>query len=182
MPSGGAMQPSVRRLAGTRADRCAGFGAIHPPIPAGTVCRSALQFSLAAVSRQKSTIRDFGPYEMLSRGSLPPAWQNCAKGEQWLYESRGMAPKPTLKCTSAARVPWLDGKLNDEVWQLPQSARLTSSQGDDDRGRPNCWWQQTSGSSIWPSAAGKRWAQSIPRRRARAPEMRTSRRGIAWSC
>ena len=43
-----------------------------------------------------------------------------------------MAPKPTLTCTPAARVPWLDGKLDDEVWQQPQFARLTSAQGDDD--------------------------------------------------
>lgn len=125
-------RPSVRRLAGTRADRALALGQYVRQYRPALFAEPAVQFSLAAVARQKSPARDVGPYETLARGALPPAWQNCARGEQWLIEGRGMPPKPTLTCVPATQAPWLDGKLDDEVWQQSPFVRLSSAQGDDE--------------------------------------------------
>ncbi len=58
-------------------------------------------------------------------------WQQCTQTEHWLNHRRGVPPKPILVCRTTISRPYLDGRLNDEVWQRARRAELVSFQNDD---------------------------------------------------
>lgn len=125
-----AAKPIVR-LAGTRADRALSLGQYLGQNRPALYAEPSVQFSLAAIERRRSGGPSGSAYEGMLRGSLSAAWIACAKGEQWLADGRGVSPKPTLTCVMGKQRPRLDGKLDDEIWQTANVAKLTSPQGDD---------------------------------------------------
>jgi hypothetical protein len=123
---------SVVRLAGTRADRAAAIGQFIRQNRPTLYAEPQVQFALASVDRRRPTRSSDGSYESLSRGSLAPGWNGCARGEEWLAENRGVSPRPTMECGRALERPRLDGKLDDKVWQSAKPVKLWSAQKDDD--------------------------------------------------
>jgi len=116
-----------------RPERAAGYARQiaerHPQLFA----EPSIGFPLAVAERQRGADRQADRF-YLSRASsnTRDAWWACAQGEQWLANrSRGVPPKPILRCVVAASKPRLDGKLDDAVWQQAKPAELVSPHHDD---------------------------------------------------
>ncbi|MFH1918962.1 MAG: YCF48-related protein [Planctomycetota bacterium] len=82
-------------------------------------------FPLAAANRLRGFPREAERFYMVrSRSATRDAWWACARGEQWLAEPTGVAPKATLRCAKAPAKPRLDGRLDDAVWKRSEPAKL----------------------------------------------------------
>ena len=93
----------------------------------------SIGFPLAVANRQRGFPRQAEQFYMVrSRSTTRDAWWASARGEQWLDQPQGIAPKPVLQCAKATAKPRLDGRLDDAVWQHAKPAQLHSPNGDDD--------------------------------------------------
>jgi hypothetical protein len=91
-----------------------------------------LRFPLAVADRQRGApARAERFYMIRSRSATRDAWWACARGEQWLADAKGVAPKPILHCAKARSKPYLDGRLDDAIWQRTKPAELRSLLEDD---------------------------------------------------
>ncbi len=54
-----------------------------------------------------------------------------ARAELWLDDPRGDRPKPLVRCVRVNEKPFLDGRLDDAVWQSAEVIEL-GNHGDDD--------------------------------------------------
>jgi photosystem II stability/assembly factor-like uncharacterized protein/tetratricopeptide (TPR) repeat protein len=118
--------------AGSRLDRAVAVAAriarSHPDLFADP----AVRFPAAAAYRQQGQPQQAQRlYAMLGRGGGSDAWSACARGELWLLQPKGAAPKPTLLCVAAPAKPRLDGRLDDAVWRRAKPVALRSSLHDD---------------------------------------------------
>ena len=59
------------------------------------------------------------------------AWWQCAASETWLRGRSSAPPKPVWYCTRSSTRPYLDGRLDDAVWQSAGRIAIASPQGDD---------------------------------------------------
>ncbi len=93
----------------------------------------AVEFALAAADRQRGEPRQAERYYAVQvRGSGGEAWTRCARGEQWLADRSGSAPKPVATCVAASSRPHLDGRLDDEVWKRAESVSLRGRLQEED--------------------------------------------------
>ncbi len=89
-------------------------------------------FPLAVADRRRGYPADADRFYLVrSRSTTRDAWWACARGEQWLAEPKGAPPKSVLPCRRAAAKPYLDGRLDDALWEQAKSAELHSPLGDD---------------------------------------------------
>jgi hypothetical protein len=114
-----------------RADRALALGMLLKQSRPALFAEPRIQFALAAAQRRRAPLATASGLETLAHGQLALAWQQCARGEQWLAESRGMPPKSTLECRRAQQRPRLDGALDDPVWQQAAKGKLSSARNDD---------------------------------------------------
>jgi hypothetical protein len=92
----------------------------------------SVRFPLAVADRQRGFPAQAERFYMVrSRSATRDAWWACARGEQWLADPKGIAPKPILHCAKARAKPYLDGRLDDAVWQRTKPAQLRSPLEDD---------------------------------------------------
>jgi hypothetical protein len=90
------------------------------------------QLALAAAQRTAGETRGAEAiYRRLAAGDQQYAWVGCARAELWLAQQRGTCPKPLVRLRRDAERPFLDGRLDDAVWQTAQPLTLTSRYGDD---------------------------------------------------
>ncbi|MGE0758815.1 MAG: YCF48-related protein [Pirellulaceae bacterium] len=84
-----------------------------------------VQFLLASIYRRlgdaSSATRTI---DTLANANLPLEWHTCARGEQWLAGSAPRAPRPVLTCLSTGVKPYLDGVLDEPIWQTAAPAEL----------------------------------------------------------
>jgi photosystem II stability/assembly factor-like uncharacterized protein len=92
----------------------------------------AVRYPLAAVYRQlgKDSMAQ-RLYALDQRGVDRDAWCDCARGETWLLDRKGPAPKPMATCVFANNQPHLDGRLDEEIWKKCTPVALKSPAGDD---------------------------------------------------
>ncbi len=69
--------------------------------------------------------------DWLAVNGLDAAWRATGQAEQWLRHGQGLPPKPTALCNRAPSPPYLDGDLQDEVWQQSPTIELHSPLYDD---------------------------------------------------
>jgi photosystem II stability/assembly factor-like uncharacterized protein len=92
----------------------------------------AVRFPLAAADRRRGLPGEAGQFYLVRSRSRPhDAWWACARGERWLAEPKGAAPKPILTCVRATAKPYLDGRLDDAVWEQAKPAELRAVREDD---------------------------------------------------
>jgi hypothetical protein len=92
----------------------------------------AVRFPIAAAYRRQGLPREAERFYLNFARSRPhDAWWACADGERWLSApSAGTPAKPVWPCFNGAK-PYLDGQLDDEVWQQARPATLSSPHRDD---------------------------------------------------
>jgi photosystem II stability/assembly factor-like uncharacterized protein len=91
-----------------------------------------MRFPLSAADRQRGLFESATRFYLgHSRGTSRDAWALCARGERWLVDPKGSPPKPILDCGRVLSKPYLDGRLDDPVWQKAKRAELKSPYGDD---------------------------------------------------
>ena len=94
----------------------------------------AVRFPAAAAYRQQGLAQQAQHlYAALGGAAGTDAWSACARGELWLAQPKGLAPRPTLLCVQAPAKPRLDGRLDDAVWRRAKPVALRSSLHDDSR-------------------------------------------------
>jgi photosystem II stability/assembly factor-like uncharacterized protein len=92
----------------------------------------AIQFAIAATQRQNGQLREANHlFTGLVRSHRVDMWSECARGELWLANNKGLPPKTQLRCDTTASKPKLDGVLDDDVWQDRPSVLLSSRLEDD---------------------------------------------------
>jgi len=92
----------------------------------------AVRFPLAVAQRRLGYARDAERFFLAqARSPTDDAWRAAAKGEQWLAQPTGLAPKPVLHCAAAPAKPRLDGRLDDAAWQAAERASLDNAHQDD---------------------------------------------------
>ncbi len=92
-----------------------------------------LRFPLSASWRKQGLQREVDRYLLNLRNSGPrDIWWACADGERWLADPRsGLPPKQVWPVQRAASKPYLDGKLDDGLWQQARKVPLASPLRDD---------------------------------------------------
>lgn len=92
----------------------------------------SLQLALAAALRTTGENRGADAiYRRLAAGDERGAWVGCARTELWLEKMRGTCPRPRVRCKLDAQRPFLDGRLDDTVWQNAAPLTLESRYADD---------------------------------------------------
>jgi len=92
----------------------------------------ALQLAIAAAQRQSGAPRQAEAlYRQIAGANLSTAWGACAQAELWLRDPRSECPKPLARCGRAEEKPFLDGKLDEALWQAAEPLRLRSRYADD---------------------------------------------------
>ena len=92
----------------------------------------SVRYPLAAVYRrlgQETQAQRL--YALDRRGVDRDAWWDCARGETWLVDRKGPAPKPLANCISTDQRPHLDGRLDEALWKKCPPIVLASPLGDD---------------------------------------------------
>jgi photosystem II stability/assembly factor-like uncharacterized protein len=90
-----------------------------------------VQFCLQAAKRN---LGDFdGPKEWYMRFAAKQPegpWRSAAAAELWLLSRKGPPPKPVANCRLIETRPFLDGKLDDDCWQVGPALNLKNAAGD----------------------------------------------------
>ena len=82
-------------------------------------------FALAAAQRHGGAAKQAERFYLAqARGAGGGLWRDCARGEQWLADPKGTAPRPVLPCVAAPGKPHLDGHLDDAIWKQAERAEL----------------------------------------------------------
>ena len=85
----------------------------------------SIRFPLAAFRRQAAAHYEKDAFlHLWSRKSLGNPWQSCARSEEWLTNRTRNSPKPVYQCSLSTSKPYLDGRLNDEIWSTAKSIEL----------------------------------------------------------
>src|SRR5262249_30220863 len=103
--------------------RLAAFGPLYARDP-GT------QLVLNAARRQ---LGDFEAprkwYTHFLHEQPPSPWRQAAQAELWLANRNGPPPRPIASCWPAGERPFLDGKLDEGVWQAHKPIVLRDAVG-----------------------------------------------------
>jgi photosystem II stability/assembly factor-like uncharacterized protein len=92
----------------------------------------SIQFAIAAAYRKSKQPREANHlFAGIVRSHRVDMWSDCARGELWLTNGKGLPPKPLLNCETTDSKPRLDGVLDDEVWMNRQTISLRSRLEDD---------------------------------------------------
>jgi photosystem II stability/assembly factor-like uncharacterized protein/tetratricopeptide (TPR) repeat protein len=90
----------------------------------------SVQFCLQAARRN---LGDFdGPKNWYARFAAKQPdgpWRSAAAAELWLLSRQGPPPKPTATCRFTETRPFLDGKLDDDCWQVGPPLTLKNAAG-----------------------------------------------------
>ncbi len=117
--------------------------ALHPdPVPAlaqqirqsrpDLFAEPSIQFALASVHRKQHQTREANHLlASLARSHHADHWSQCARGELWLTNGKGLPPKMMIKCARLREKPRLDGVLDEPGWQDRPAAALRSRLEDD---------------------------------------------------
>ena len=70
-------------------------------------------------------------YGQLEQRQLPKAWRDAVLAERWLRDPSNSPANSVLTCLRAEKKPYLDGVLDEAIWQAAQPAPLRSQLGDD---------------------------------------------------
>ncbi|HJN12856.1 MAG TPA: YCF48-related protein [Pirellulaceae bacterium] len=93
----------------------------------------SIQFAIASAHRESRQLREANHlFAGLVRSHRVDMWSQCARGELWLANGKGLPPKTLLKCENTASKPKLDGTLDDGVWQDRQTVPIRSRLKDDE--------------------------------------------------
>jgi photosystem II stability/assembly factor-like uncharacterized protein len=77
-----------------------------------------IRFPLAAAARRQANPRQAERFiAPLATPELSHSWSQCARGELWLMKPVGDTPKQVARCLAASDKPYLDGGLDDAIWQ-----------------------------------------------------------------
>jgi hypothetical protein len=91
-----------------------------------------LRFALASAYRKQGNLTAADRLYQYVAGSQPfGAWRQAAHGELWLSSRKGNSPRPLLSCQKVLEKPFLDGKLDEELWANAARAELRSQLDDD---------------------------------------------------
>ncbi|HUG71506.1 MAG TPA: YCF48-related protein [Pirellulaceae bacterium] len=91
-----------------------------------------LRFALASAYRKQGNLTAADRLYQYVAGSQPfGAWRQAAHGELWLSSRKGHSPRPLLSCQKVLEKPFLDGKLEEELWATAAQADLKSQLDDD---------------------------------------------------
>jgi photosystem II stability/assembly factor-like uncharacterized protein len=93
--------------------------------------KPAVQFQLASIYRRLGNAHEESRVlSGLNRTSLPWVWRQYLRAEQWL---RGESPEPgatTLACARVDEKPYLDGVLNEGLWNSASPASLSRTSAE----------------------------------------------------
>jgi photosystem II stability/assembly factor-like uncharacterized protein len=96
------------------------------------------RFPLAAMERKAllsgetpNSAKD--PHAALADVRLGDAWARLAFAEKWLGTRRGKPPVAVWPCKSTNEKPYLDGKLDDKLWQSASPIKLADGSGGEVR-------------------------------------------------
>jgi hypothetical protein len=110
-----------------RAETALAFGQSVARVHPALFAEPALRFSLAAAARRRGDLREAEPFFRQIAAGGAEAWRRSAEVELWLMKPTGGPPPNVLPCPMANAKPYLDGKLDDDVWrssppwELPQT-------------------------------------------------------------
>lgn len=91
-----------------------------------------VRFPLAVAWRQQGLEREADRYFLnLRNAGARDVWWTCADGERWLADPRSSLPPKNVWPVQRASKPYLDGKLDDAVWQAARKVPLVSPLRDD---------------------------------------------------
>lgn len=93
----------------------------------------SIQFAIAATHRASRQHREANHlFAGLARSHRADRWSQCARGELWLANGKGLPPKTLIACERSLSQPKLDGVLDDAVWQDNKGVALRSRLEDDE--------------------------------------------------
>lgn len=117
----------------TRLEKACGYARQIEQLHPGLYGEPVVRFPLAVAHRQQGLPAQAQRFYMALRHTRPAdAWRACAMGELWLVDAKTEAPKPLCTCRRAAGKPYLDGQLEEPLWQSGQPVELHSPVGDDE--------------------------------------------------
>ncbi|MCG8585052.1 MAG: hypothetical protein MI757_10100, partial [Pirellulales bacterium] len=109
-----------------RAGRAAAIGTQVARIWPELFARPSLRFALAAAHRHQGLPRQAERYfQTLKLAGRDDAWAKCAAAELWLNEASGVPPLPVWTCAATNSKPYLDGRLDEEMWKKADGVTLT---------------------------------------------------------
>ena len=101
------------------------------------LCFASARRQLGKIEESKSWFMNYINRTRIPSGSptpLPGAdpWRDCVMLESWLMNRAAspVAPKPVALCRKIGSRPVLDGKLDEELWQLTTPLSLSTVAGD----------------------------------------------------
>ncbi len=96
----------------------------HP----GVAMQPSARFALAAMTRAGSTsTMAIRPYHRQLQAGGDTRWLTHAANEASLIEPDAENSPSVWNCAKATKRPYLDGNLDDEIWQAPQPIALTGA-------------------------------------------------------
>jgi len=96
----------------------------------GLFAEPEIRFPWAAAHRSRQQPRVAQSiYQNIAAAHPAAAWRACARGEIWLAEPQGPPPRPVARCPRVAQRPYLDGRLDDDVWTMAEPVAVTSVDG-----------------------------------------------------
>ncbi len=111
--------------------KLAGFGPIYRRDPAIHLATLASRRQLGLTGDAASQMEAYFRH-IPGANELPPGvdlWRDCLAAEVWLFNRAAMPvqPKPLAICPTAAKRPYLDGKLDDDCWQVFKPLEMKSA-------------------------------------------------------
>ncbi|HEX3869207.1 MAG TPA: YCF48-related protein, partial [Pirellulales bacterium] len=112
-----------------RSERASNFGRQIEQQHAAVFAEPNVQFAWATAQR-KAGLPGTGDrlFAMMTRGRSHDAWWSCAAGELWLAEpAKSTPPKSVWRVVGTAARPYLDGRLDEPMWQEAAPIELLSA-------------------------------------------------------
>jgi hypothetical protein len=92
-----------------------------------------VRFPLAAAHVAGGLAREAEKFYLAARTTRPhDAWWSCAAAEHWLLERHGQPPKNAFRCGTGPVKPYLDGRIDEPIWNAAEKLDLHSAARDDD--------------------------------------------------
>ncbi|MBI1903384.1 MAG: hypothetical protein HYS13_19965 [Planctomycetia bacterium] len=92
----------------------------------------SVRFPLAAAYVAGGLPREAEKFYLATRTGRPrDAWWSCAAAEHWLVERQGQPPKNVFRCGTGPIKPYLDGRVDEPIWNAAEKLELRAAAGDD---------------------------------------------------
>ncbi|MFT5524555.1 MAG: photosystem II stability/assembly factor-like uncharacterized protein/TolA-binding protein, partial [Pirellulaceae bacterium] len=93
-----------------------------------------MRFPLGVAQQQLGHARDAERFYHSFTSQHPESdWASSARTELWLQSGQGPPPKPLTLCYRSNAKPYLDGRLDDPIWQTAKPVNISSLFGDDEK-------------------------------------------------